>query len=143
GQARARQRCGGCRSAAGAGRGRAMKRRGVARAALVALAANAAPWRARNPPDRRFADQLFAPPTRVHIIRPDGSPGRPYIHPGVLVSRLERRFEQDQSRIVEVRWFENGRLLSVPGDAKAPLFLLGADAFGRDIFTRLVFRARV
>lgn len=119
-----------------------MKGVGFALLVLMALVAVAAPWLAPNPPDRRFPDQLFAPPTPVHVVRPDGTLGRPYIHPGVLVSRLERRFEPDQSRIVEVRWFENGRLLSV-ADANAPLLLMGADGFGRDIFSRLLFGARL
>jgi peptide/nickel transport system permease protein len=44
---------------------------------------------------------------------------------------------------VEVRFFERGRLVSVPDDAPAPLLLLGADGFGRDLFSRLVFGARV
>ncbi|HEV8318754.1 MAG TPA: ABC transporter permease [Vicinamibacterales bacterium] len=119
-----------------------MKGVGFALLVLMALVAVAAPWLAPNPPDRRFPDQLFAPPTPVHVVRPDGTLGGPYIHPGVLVSRLERRFEPDQSRIVEVRWFENGRLLSV-ADANAPLLLMGADGFGRDIFSRLLFGARL
>ena len=120
-----------------------MKAVGVALLALMTLVAVAAPWLAPNPPDRRFPDLLYAPPTPVHVVRPDGTPGRPYIHPVVLVSRLERTFEPDRSRMVDVRWFENGRLLSVPEDAKAPLLLLGGDGFGRDIFSRLLFGGRL
>ena len=98
-----------------------MKAVGVALLALMTLVAVAAPWLAPNPPDRRFPDLLYAPPTPVHVVRPDGTPGRPYIHPVVLVSRLERTFEPDRSRMVDVRWFENGRLLSVPRAASTAL----------------------
>jgi peptide/nickel transport system permease protein len=120
-----------------------MKRVGLVLLAFMALLAVAAPWLSPNPPDRRFPDRLFAPPTPLHLVRPDGGFGRPYIHPAVLVSRLERRFEPDRTRIVEVQWFENGTLLSVPEDANAPLLLFGADGFGRDIFSRLLVGARV
>jgi hypothetical protein len=34
---------------------------------LILLAACAAPWLAPNPPNRRFADLLYAPPTRIHV----------------------------------------------------------------------------
>lgn len=114
-----------------------MKRAGRWLLAIVAIVALAAPWLAPNPPARGFADSLYAPPTRVHL-----SAGAPFIHPQRLVSRLERRFEDDVSRRVALRWFADGRLLSVPAEEGGPLLLLGADAFGRDIFSRLLYGAR-
>ncbi len=62
--------------------------------------------------------------------------------PWRLVSRLERRFEADASRHVTLRWFTGGTLVTADPDADAPLLLLGADGYGRDIFARLLYGAR-
>lgn len=126
-----------------------MRRAGQFLLALVALIAVAAPWLAPNPPDRSFAGFLYAPPTPVRLI------GRaPAIYPQRLVSRLERRFEEDTRHPVRLQWFTSGRLVSIPEEegsslseasalSKAsPLFLLGADGFGRDAFSRLLYGAR-
>jgi peptide/nickel transport system permease protein len=106
---------------------------------LVAVLACAAPWLAPNLPDTRFADHLYAPPTAIHLLR-DG-PRLPYIFPSRLVNRLERRFDEDQSAPAPLRWFREGRVVSVDAGS-GPLLLLGADAFGRDIFSRLLHGAR-
>jgi peptide/nickel transport system permease protein len=66
---------------------------------------------------------------------------RPFIYQQRLLSRLERRFEEDVNRPVPLQWFGGGRLVSVP-EGEGPLLLLGADALGRDIFSRLLYGAR-
>ena len=116
-----------------------MRRVGVIILLAVAACAIGAPWLAPNDPDTRFADHLYAPPTTVYMLR-DGVHA-PYIYPSRLVSRLERRFEEDRSRAVALRWVTNGRLVSAPQDG-GPLLLLGADAYGRDILSRLLYGAR-
>jgi peptide/nickel transport system permease protein len=68
--------------------------------------------------------------------------GGPAIYPWRLVSRLERRFEVVDARPVRLRWFAGGTLVTADPDAGAPLLLLGADAYGRDIFSRLLHGAR-
>jgi peptide/nickel transport system permease protein len=107
--------------------------------ALIMLAAGAASWLAPNPPNRRFADLLYAPPTRIHI--GDGM-AMPHVHPMRVVSRLERRFEEDRTRHIPLRWFSEGVLVSAEPEAGAPLLLLGADTYGRDRFSRLLYGSR-
>jgi peptide/nickel transport system permease protein len=58
----------------------------------------------------------------------------PVVHPLVLADRLEQRFEADRSRTVKLPWVQR--------DADAPVFLLGADDFGRDVLSRLLYGAR-
>lgn len=116
-----------------------MRRAGVIILLAVAACAIGAPWLAPNDPDTRFADHLYAPPTTVYMLR--DAVHAPYIYPSRLVSRLERRFEEDRSRAVTLRWMTDGRLVSAPHDG-GPLLLLGADAYGRDILSRLLYGAR-
>jgi peptide/nickel transport system permease protein len=116
---------------------RAAARVGAALLLVIVAAAAAAPWLAPNPPNQRFDDLLYAPPTQVHLLS-----GAPYIYPWTLVSRLERRFEADRSERVTLRWFSRGRLVSGDAARGAPLLLLGADGYGRDIFARLLYGAR-
>lgn len=120
-----------------------MKRAGRLLLGLVALLAAAAPWLAPNPPERVFDDLLYAPPTRLRLLAPEGvGTAGVYIHPLRLVSRLERRFEPDRGQPARLQWFTEGRLATVPGAQGGPLLLLGADPFGRDIFSRLLYGAR-
>ena len=58
------------------------------------------------------------------------------------MSRLERRFEEDQTQPVPLEFFSRGTLVSVDEASGATLLVLGADAFGRDIFSRLLYGAR-
>ncbi|HJU42190.1 MAG TPA: ABC transporter permease [Vicinamibacterales bacterium] len=75
-----------------------------------------------------FRDFLHAPPMAPHV---EG--GSLKAHPLVLVDRMEQRFEPDRSRSVPLPWF---------GASDAPVFLFGADDFGRDVLSRLLYGAR-
>jgi peptide/nickel transport system permease protein len=116
-----------------------VRRAGLILLALVAGFAAAASLLAPNPPEQRFDTHLYAPPTRIHVFE-DGLRA-PFIYQSRLVSRLERRFEDDPTSPVPLRWFSRGRLVSVD-EGSGPLLLLGADAFGRDILARLLYGAR-
>ena len=116
-----------------------MRKTGLVLLAVVMAAAIAAPLLAPNDPNRRFPDLQFAPPTRLHLF---GESATIYIHTQRLVSRRERKYENDQSRPVAVRFFSDGRLITAAAEAGSPLLLLGADGSGRDIFSRLLYGGR-
>jgi peptide/nickel transport system permease protein len=117
-----------------------MKRAASSLLLLIAIAAAAAPYLAPNPPNRRFDGLLYAPPTPIHLLS-DGLRA-PFIHPWRVVSRIERRFDADTFTHISLRWFDDGVLVTGEPDAGAPLLLLGADGYGRDIFSRLLYGAR-
>ena len=116
-----------------------MKRAGVIVLGIVIAAAIVAPWLAPNDPNTRFPDLIYAPPTRVHFF---GDSAALYINTPRLISRRERRFEEDRSRPVPIRFLAGGRLISADAAAGAPLLLLGGDGYGRDIFSRLLYGGR-
>jgi peptide/nickel transport system permease protein len=43
---------------------------------------------------------------------------------------------------VPLEWFSAGHIVRSSNESAAPLLLLGADSYGRDVFTRLLFGAR-
>ena len=105
-----------------------IRRTAIFMTALIALAV-VAPALAPYEAGRAFRDFLHAPPMRPHL---EG--GTPVVHPLVLANRMEQRFEPDRSRTVPLPWFgESGGV---------PVFLLGADDFGRDVLSRLLYGAR-
>ncbi|HEY7170088.1 MAG TPA: ABC transporter permease [Vicinamibacterales bacterium] len=110
--------------------------------ALAILAAIAAPLVAPHAADARFPDLLNAPPTRVHL-RDNGAWRAPFIYPWRRLSQLEQKYEEDTSRAVPLAWFSGGKLVASSEEPGAPLLLLGADSFGRDVFTRIVYGARI
>jgi peptide/nickel transport system permease protein len=89
-----------------------------------------------------FRDRPFAPPASIYVRDADGSITAPYTYPHRLVSRLERRYEEDRSRPLRLEWFRHGRLVGTDPSQNAPLLLLGADGAGRDIFARVLHGAR-
>ncbi len=104
-----------------------IRRAGVFILALVALAL-LAPAIAPYDAARAFRDFLHAPPMRPHF---EGA--TPVAYPLVLANRMEQRFDVDRSRTVPLPWF---------GESETPVFLFGADDFGRDVLSRLLFGAR-
>lgn len=107
-----------------------MTRRASLFVLTLAALSLAAPMLAPYDAGRGFRDFLHAPPMRPHF----QGLGAPVVHPVVLADRLEQRFEADPTRSLPLPWL--GRV------ADQPVFLLGADNFGRDVLSRLLYGAR-
>jgi len=90
-----------------------------------------------------FRTLLNAPPTVPHVRDDDGSWHAPFIYRWALVNQLEQRYEQDRTARVPLAWFAGGTLVRSSDDVNAPMMLLGGDSYGRDVFSRLLFGARV
>jgi len=114
---------------------------GVALLVLVTLSAVAAPVLAPNDPTAQFPDRAYAPPMRVRLWD-EGRLRSPFVRPLLLEDRLARRYVEDASRRLTIRWFSRGRLMSVD-PSEGQLLLFGADALGRDLFARVLDGARV
>jgi peptide/nickel transport system permease protein len=104
------------------------------------LAAVLAPWLAPYDAQTRFTDHAYAPPTRPHVWS-NGAVRTPYFYPVVLRDPLQRRFEEDRARPLAITWLAGGRLFTTP-PGSPPFFLLGADALGRDLYSRLLVAVR-
>jgi peptide/nickel transport system permease protein len=109
---------------------------------IILTAALLGPVLTPNDPESQFPGLLHAPPMAIHVVDPAGTWRAPFIHGWRRVSQLEQRYEIDPTFAVPLRWFQDGRLVT-SSDPRTPLLLLGADAYGRDVFARLLAGARM
>jgi peptide/nickel transport system permease protein len=95
-----------------------------------------------------FKDRTYAPAMRVRLHDARGWHA-PFVYRQLLSDRRMRRYADDLSAPLTLQWLTAGRLVSLPGGpsegaaAADPLLLLGADALGRDVFSRLLYGARL
>ncbi len=101
-------------------------------AMLLTLAAVGAPALAPLGPERQFTDYPYAPPMAIHVRDASGAWHAPFVYRHVLVDPIERRYEEDRTVRFAIR----------PG-ADAPVFLLGSDALGRDVLSRVLSGTRL
>lgn len=110
---------------------------------MIVVVAVLAPVIAPHAPETTMAGLLNAPPTVVHVRDAAGGWHAPFINPWRRLSQLEQTYEADVAVVVPLKWFANGRLVQSSDEGRAPLLLLGADSYGRDVFGRLAYGARV
>ena len=120
-----------------------MRSLGFALLAVMFVAALGAPVIAPYAIDTQFRGWLNAPPTFPHVQDDAGAWHAPFIYPWKLTNQLEQRYEQDRSQRVRLSWFDAGHVAVSSDAARMPFFLLGADSYGRDVFSRLLHGARI
>ena len=120
-----------------------MRALGLTLLAVIVAVSLGAPVVAPYEIDRQFRGLLNAPPTLPHIRDDKGAWHAPFIYPWTLTIQLEQHYEQDRTAAVPLRWFTGGHIVSSSDDERSPLLLLGADGYGRDVFTRLAYGGRL
>jgi peptide/nickel transport system permease protein len=102
---------------------------------VLTMIAVAAPWIAPYEPDIAQREFLNAPPMPPRVLSDEGFHA-PFAYALVLADRLSSRYEEDRTRRLPLPWFGLGT------DTSAPVYLLGADSFGRDVLSRVLHGAR-
>jgi peptide/nickel transport system permease protein len=113
----------------------------------------AAPWIAPYEPTEQHRDMPYAPPTRLHVVDSGGSWHlRPFVCGPALRSEKYALYEEDCAITCPIRFFvrrearvgvvRTSRVHVVSVDPPGRLFLLGTDAFGRDVWSRTLAGAR-
>lgn len=110
--------------------------------------------------DHQNRDLSFHPPnlSDVHIFDEEGSLTRPFIYGTKIVDSYRKIYEEDKTQKYPIHFFvrstheadsytilwlfdSNLHLFSV--EAPGKLFLFGADQFGRDVFSRILYGAQI
>lgn len=133
-----------------------MTRLGLALPSAALLAVHAAALGAGflapySPTDQNRA-LPYAPPTSLHLVDAAGHFHlRPFVYATAEDETAAGRYEEDRSRAFPIRFLVPGRPRLGGGaplrlfgvEEPARLFLLGADGFGRDQLSRLLYGARI
>ena len=90
-----------------------------------------APYLAPYDAGRQFPGYQYAPPMRPHLLDELGRWHAPFAYAVRVVDPIERRYEDDRTRIVQ--GFRDS----------LPWFLLGSDSLGRDVLSRVLIGARL
>jgi len=128
---------------------------GGALLAALYLLALLAPFLAPYAQEEMDRARFFHPPQRLHWVEPSGRVHLlPFVHPTRLRDAANLLYEEDRSTIQPLRFFVRGaryRLLDlVPTDRHlygvdppGRIYLLGADLFGRDVLSRLLYGSQI
>ena len=104
-------------------------------------------------PSLMFKTKPFHPPHRINFFH-EGRFIGPFVYEYVQVNPIFKEYRTDTEAINRIRLFAEGppyRLFFlIPAtthffgtDTGSPVFLLGTDSLGRDIFTRIVYGAKI
>ena len=127
---------------------------------LIYLSVLFAPMIAPYDRFHRFNKQLYLPPRDIQIRGDDGSWRRPFVYAVTVETNKEtftRDFFEDRSQEYPIQFFVKGDPYKLWGlfemdwhlfgvenvEEVGPVFLLGGDKFGRDIFGRVLFGGRI
>jgi peptide/nickel transport system permease protein len=83
------------------------------------------------------------PPMRLHLSAPSQwCHGLFWTYPMRMVDAEERSYAPDLDHRIYIHWFSRGHLFTTASE-QAPFYLMGSDGLGRDLFSRIVYGARV
>lgn len=107
------------------------------------LFAAASPAIAPYDPTQQYRNLPDCPPMRLHLAAPaEWSQGLLYTYPMTMADAMARRFAEDRSHRIWIRFFHRGHLFTTDSPTE-PYFMLGSENLGRDLFSRIVYGARV
>lgn len=104
----------------------------------------------------RHIEHIYAPPQSVHLFH-DGALRAPFVYGTSFqlnMENLQKEYSEDPNKIETIRWLCHGDSYSFWGVFEwdfhlvcpaedGTLFLLGTDRLGRDIFSRIIYGARI
>jgi peptide/nickel transport system permease protein len=108
-----------------------------------------------NDPVTQHRGLAFTPPTRLHVVDQWGvRHWRPFVYALVPRAGTLDAYDEDRSRGYPVRFFVRGTPFQIAGpirgerhlfgtDSPTPMFVLGSDEYGRDLFTRLLYGGQI
>jgi len=104
--------------------------------------------------DNEDREHPYAPPTSIHFLK-DGRITQPYVYSyGFYLDKYHKRvYQEDTSKSFSIKFFSKGDSYKFLGlfetkthlfavDTPAKIYVLGADARGRDLFSRILYGAR-
>jgi peptide/nickel transport system permease protein len=110
---------------------------------LFYVFAAASPFVAPYDPVRQYRDQPDCPPMALHLTpAAERAHGWFFAYPMKMVNPLARQFVEDRSRKTYLRFLYHGHLFTTES-ADLPWFMFGSEGLGRDLFSRIVYGARV